>query len=69
MTEQQELDYEMQPEYDFSGGRRNPYADRLRGNEQNWVSIDPELYARFPTSEAVNEALRSYLKLKDPQAA
>ena len=43
MTEQEELEYEMQPEYDF--------------------------YEKFPSSEAVNEALRSYLKMKETEAA
>ena len=68
MTEQEELDYEMKPEYDISNARPNPYIERLLRNEQMTVRIEPELYARFPGSEAVNEALRSFLKLREQEA-
>ena len=53
--------YEMKAEYDFSKGRKNPYAERMRKGS-NLVLIDPELYAVFPSSEAVNEALRLIVK-------
>ncbi len=33
------------------------------------VTIEPELFAKFPTSEAVNEALRSVLKQREQNAA
>lgn len=50
-------DGEMRAEYDFSKGRRNPYAERAN-KEMNVVLIEPELYSVFDSDEAVNEALR-----------
>jgi hypothetical protein len=50
-------DDEMLPEYDLAGGVRGKYVDRyLRGT--NVVLLDPDVAERFPTSKAVNEALR-----------
>lgn len=77
MTEQEEMDYEMRPEYDFSKAVRNPYPGRARaraaaieaGVGENIVVIEPELFAKFPSSEAVNEALRSLLRQKEQSAA
>jgi hypothetical protein len=48
----------MRPEYDFSRGVRGATARRY-AEGSNVVVIDPDLHALFPTSEAVNEALRS----------
>lgn len=45
------------PEYDFSRGRRNPYAARLAGAQI--VVVDSDLTSVFPDSAAVNEALRA----------
>jgi hypothetical protein len=42
----------------FSG---NPYPQRLQ--DLNLVSLDEEVRAVFPTSEAVNEALRLLIKV------
>jgi hypothetical protein len=53
-------DDEMLPEYDFSKGVRNPYAQRFQ--ELNLVSLDPDVKAVFPDSEAVNSALRTLMK-------
>ena len=61
MTEKQELEYEMQEQYDLSNSRPSPYAARARA-ARNLVQIEPELYAAFPSSEAVNEALRLVVK-------
>ena len=33
------------------------------------LAIEPELFAKFPSSEAVNEALRSFLKQREQSAA
>lgn len=50
-------DDEMLSEYDLRGGIRGKYADRYeRGT--NIVVLDPDVAERFPTSEAVNDALR-----------
>jgi len=61
MTEKQELEFEMKDEYDFSKGRPNPYAERAN-RPPNVVVIEPEIFAEFQSSEAVNEALRLVLK-------
>ena len=46
------------PEYDFSGGRPNPYAERYAAGE-NLVKLDPDVAAVFPDARAVNHALRA----------
>ncbi len=49
-------------EYDFSGGTREKYAERYaKGNSM--ILPEPDLAAVFPTAEAVNDALRSIVKL------
>jgi hypothetical protein len=45
------------PEYDFSKGRRNPYAARMAGG--HIVVLEPDVAEIFPTATAVNEALRA----------
>lgn len=47
----------LQPEYDFSKAVRGTTAARY-AKGTNVVVLDPELRELFPTSEAVNEALR-----------
>lgn len=56
---------QMAPEYDFgSMGKpvRGKYYERLRDGS-NVILLDPDLSAAFPTSQAVNDALRSLLDL------
>ena len=48
-------------EYDFSTARKNPYAERAN-QPSNIVVIEPELYEVFPSSDAVNDALRLIVK-------
>ena len=48
----------MAAEYDFSGGIRGKYLESYRLGT-NLVLLDPDVAARFPTSEAVNRALRA----------
>jgi hypothetical protein len=50
-------DDEMLPEYNLAGGVRGKYVERYRQGT-NVVLLDPDVAAKFPTSEAVNEALR-----------
>jgi hypothetical protein len=50
-------DEDMLPEYDLTGGVRGKYADRYRQGT-NVVLLDPDVAAKFPTSQSVNEALR-----------
>jgi hypothetical protein len=56
-----EDDYEMEPEYDFSDGVRNPYAARF-GAGTTLIVLDPDVSATFPDSQSVNEALRLLIK-------
>jgi hypothetical protein len=60
MNNQDLEDDDMLPEYDFSKGFRNPYAQRFQ--ELNLVSLDPDVKAVFPDSESVNAALRTLIK-------
>ena len=48
----------MRPEYDFSGAVRGVTAARY-AKGTNIVVVDPEVLDVFPTSGAVNEALRA----------
>ncbi|HET9317700.1 MAG TPA: hypothetical protein VFQ51_19055 [Vicinamibacteria bacterium] len=43
---------------EFSGAVRGKYYERFRGGT-NLVLLDPDVAAAFPTSVAVNQALRS----------
>lgn len=56
---------EMRPEYDFArmkGGVRGKYA-KLYQDGTNLVLLEPEVYKAFPTSTAVNQALRAVLNI------
>jgi hypothetical protein len=46
------------PEYDFSRGRPNSYAERYAADE-NLVKLDADVAAVFPDARAVNDALRA----------
>jgi len=54
---------DLRPEYDLAAlgpGVRGKYAKLLKGT--TLVALQPEVAAAFPTSMAVNEALRAVLK-------
>ena len=53
---------EMLHEYNFSKGVRGKYAKRYHQNS-NVVVLEPDVAARFPNSEAVNQALRSLARV------
>jgi len=56
----------LREEYDFSsmkGGIRGKYTKQFQAGT-NLVLLDPEVYAAFPTAEAVNNALRACLAIK-----
>jgi len=53
-------DQDLRPEYDFSKGTRGKYAKQYTAGS-NVVVLDPDVAAQFPTSEAVNDALRKEL--------
>ena len=51
----------MEDNYDFSKGIRGKYAKQF-AERTNVVVLDPEFSKLFPTSEAVNEALRKLIE-------
>jgi hypothetical protein len=56
---------DLRPEYDFSrmkGGVRGKYIRRYRAGT-NLVKIDPDVAEVFASDNAVNEALRSLIKV------
>lgn len=56
---------DLRPEYDVAAlgpGVRGKYTGRLRGT--TLVALKPEVAEAFPTSEAVNKALRAVLRAK-----
>ena len=57
MSKDVDSEDELLPEYDFSGGVRGKYAAAM-AEGTNVVVIAPDLAKIFPTSEAVNDALR-----------
>jgi len=58
----------MRDEYDLTKGERGKYTQRYREGT-NVVLLDPELRKSFPSDEAVNDALREYLKIKKQSAS
>jgi hypothetical protein len=52
----------MLPEYDFSKGVRGKYAKRY-AEGSNVVVLSPDMAKVFPTSESVNEALRTLVRV------
>lgn len=53
---------EMLDEYDFSQGERGKYASRY-AEGTNVVVLAPDVAAVFPSTKAVNEALRALAKI------
>jgi hypothetical protein len=53
---------EMLSEYDFSKGVRGKYAKRY-AEGSNVVVLSPDMAKVFPTSESVNEALRTLIRV------
>ena len=49
-------------EYDFSAGIRGKYAKRFLSGT-NLVLLDPDVAEIFPTSDAVNDALRALARI------
>jgi len=52
----------MLPEYDFSKGVRGKYAKRY-AEGSNVVVLSPDMAKVFPTSQSVNEALRTLVRV------
>ena len=53
---------EMRPEYDFSEGVRGKYFQRYI-QSSNVVVLEPDVATVFPNAEAVNDALRSLMRV------
>ncbi len=53
---------DMREEYDFSDAVRGKYYQRYRQGT-NVVLLEPDVATAFPTAKAVNDALRSLLRL------
>jgi hypothetical protein len=53
---------EMKPEYHFSNGRRGEYASRF-AQGTNVILLDADVRAVFRDSVAVNEALRTLIRV------
>jgi len=53
---------EMRSHYDFSGGVRGKYAARY-AEGTNVVVLAPDVAEMFPDSIAVNEALRTFVRM------
>lgn len=69
MQSNQPLEDDSRPEYDFSkmqGGIRGKYVERYRAGT-NIVLLDPDVAQAFPTSDAVNEALRLLMQIAQRQ--
>lgn len=58
---------EMLDEYDFTGGIRGKYIDRV-ANRKNVIVLEPDVAEVFTDSESVNEALRGLLPIIQKQA-
>ena len=61
-TQNNMADPDLKAEYDFSKGIRGKYAQRY-AEGTNVVVLAPDVAAAFPTSEAVNTALRALITL------
>lgn len=53
----------MRDHYDFSKGVRGKYAERYKQGT-NVVLIDPDIAKEFSNAEAINDALRQFLREK-----
>jgi hypothetical protein len=56
------------PETDFSKGIRGKYYERAMAGVV-MVRLDPDVAASFPDDQAVNEGLRSLLRIKRGESA
>jgi hypothetical protein len=56
------------PDYDFSGGVRGKYAARFAAGT-NVVILSPDVAEIFPDSVAVNEALRTLVRISGKRIA
>lgn len=62
MAERKRSGDEMRAHYDFKGGVRGKYAARY-ADGQNVIVLAPDVAEVFPDSIAVNEALRTLVRI------
>ncbi len=67
MNKKKSEDVEMLDEYDFSGGVRGKYVDRLM-KSKNIIVLESDVAEVFKDSESVNQALRGLLPVIQKQA-
>jgi hypothetical protein len=60
-------DIDMLPNYDFSNGEQGKYSN-MALKSSHVVLLDSDIANVFPTSEAVNEALRGLIAVATPEA-
>ena len=59
------MEDELRPEYDFSKMQIVRRGKGRKQPEEITVTLAPDVAKKFPTSEAVNEALRLIIKIAD----
>lgn len=59
------MEDELRPEYDFSKMQVVGRGKGRKQPEEITVTLAPDVAKKFPTSEAVNEALRLIIKVAD----
>lgn len=67
MNEKINDEVEMLDEYDFTGGVRGKYVDRIL-NRENVIILEADVAEIFKDSESVNQALRGLLPIIQKQA-
>ena len=67
MNKKSDEEDEMLDEYDFTGGVRGKYVDRV-ANRKNVIVLEPDVAEVFTDSESVNQALRGLLPIIQKQA-
>ncbi len=67
MNKKTDEEDEMLDEYDFTGGIRGKYVDRV-ANKKNIIVLEPDVAEVFTDSESVNQALRGLLPIIQKQA-
>lgn len=67
MNKKQNEDVEMLDEYDFTGGVRGKYVDRVT-KRKNVITLESDVAEVFTDSESVNQALRGLLPIIQKQA-
>jgi hypothetical protein len=69
MNKTSELEDELRPEYDFDKLKVVARGDGRRKTGKTVITLAPDVAEMFPTSEAVNEALRLLVRaVKESQA-